>query len=483
MAKRTIIFGLMVFACSILTISSSVMGALVISDPPSGGSPPPSPSSNLTITKRPYNYHLITNGDSITFSWKATTNKATNGYKIYIDGIVRKTGSWSSGVAKEFTFTPSTAGYKNGDLTIKIRFYDIEKSTIDYVYLTITPDNDGDGLGNEIETDYTGTNINDVDNFNGGPKVNVKLHFRAGQSHVYFNGQIDENGYGTITRRLYVFLQRHLCGLSSNIVRIERTDKIKIMQIDNWKNKWYQLWLGSHGSVVKSCIFDQIYNDYDEGVDFFYKKWDVQGTNTVTGGLQYAKTYGYDIICCALEGGWSDKSLVTELVREYGTIIVCGTGNSGTDEIFGKSAHDYTIAVGAAMNILDFADYFGVFDLLGVGLYAKSPNSNYGEGMDFLIDGHGPGITLIMTSWATGKCAGMVLNMLCANQNLNPMTLRNLMRQSALQPCDVDMEEYPYKSSSSVSWPDYGWYETVGYGLVFRDNCYNLAQAQLNYPY
>ncbi|NHJ49701.1 MAG: hypothetical protein FK733_18060 [Asgard group archaeon] len=89
----------------------------------------------------------------------------------------------------------------------------------------------------------------------------------------------------------------------------------------------------------------------------------------------------------------------------------------------------------------------------------------------------------LICSVGSGSRAGMAANMLCANQNLDPVTVRDLMRKSCIKNLLYLSEFGPYTNGISVDWPDYGWHERYGYGLLVSSFCHDLAVAQLDEPY
>jgi hypothetical protein len=475
MRKGKIIFSFfIVFGILFLVSSSNVLSFFI---PPDLDYTP----SNLKIVSRPDNEYIITNSNSLTLKWKATTNKYTNGYVLKI-GSFTYTGSWSSGNFITFTFDPSDNGYTIGSISINMNIKDKEKSKSDSLTVIISADDDGDLVNNIVEQRYTGTDPNQWNEFFTGPTVDVKLHYRANKAKVTFNNLLNSNGEGTIPRRLYHFLQKYVCQLTSDIVRIERTDPIKILQIDTWA--WDPLVgvYGTHGFVVKLCILGQINVNYREGSDYIWEKYDYN-QGSISAGLTKAVNEGYDVISLAV--GTNVPYYTTHLlVEEYGTSIVIGTGNAidGSFNLTSVSKMPHIISPGAATDI-DLNSFMYTSGLYHVGLYYKGLLSKFGEGMDFLVDGNVFGIPLVWTSWSTGKCAGMVVNMLCANQNLDPVSIRDLMRQSCIKNILFETEFGSYPYGNVIDWPDYGWHERYGYGLLMSSYCHSLAVAQLDEPY
>lgn len=452
----TIVFLIFIFSGT----SLSVMGRIVLP-------PPPPPNSEIKFVDVPTNYNTIEEGDSIIFEWKATTNLATDEYKITI-GSTDVTGSWTSNSAVSYTI--SSSDLQVGNHQIYMRFYDEVTSIVDIVHLFVLPnlDTDGDGLTDYEETAYTKTPIDSAEDFTG-PTVKVLVGFREGAAKVSLGNRLDSEGYGTISRRLYHSIQKSICTLTSNIVQIQRIDTIKVLQIDTWALTGY----GSHGSVVYECMKGEIYSFHSDRWE--RDKYDIR-YGTLLQGLLDAEAEGYDIICIALNGSFisDEKESINRLVEELGTIIIVGTGNDDKTTISGMAKYKHTIAIGAAW--VSALNPDSIVD-----------NSNYGEEMDFVCHSLGPiNAPVCATSWATGYCSGYVINMLCANQNLDPVTLRDLMRQSAekIEEQDHTYGEYPYVSASNYVWPDtYGWCDVFGYGYITKSNCHQSALDQLTEPY
>jgi len=66
---------------------------------------------------------------------------------------------------------------------------------------------------------------------------------------------------------------------------------------------------------------------------------------------------------------------------------------------------------------------------------------------------------------------------------LDPVSLRDLMRQSADQIEDQDHTYGVYPYWSALSWPDYGWCDIFGYGYITNSDLYQSALDQLAEPY
>lgn len=400
-------------------------------------------------------------GTSVSVYWKAVSDFGGKGYTIYKNGVAVKSGTWSSNVAITYSYTPSQARVDE----LRCRVYDSYKALNDYCYITVYDrDTDGDGLSDIVETYYTKTPINVAEDFTG-PTVDVQVLFRDGAASVTLDGRLDSNGYGTIPRKLYHSIQKSICTLTSNIVKIIRTDNIKVLQIDTWDLTYY----GSHGLVVSECMIGQTLVQYVN--DWERDSHDIDDGGVLQ-GLLNAEAEGYDLICIALSGSFSssEQDVIDRLVK-LSTQIICGTGNDDLDYISGKSAYKHTIAIGGA-----WISIFNPGSVVDV--------CNYGREMDFVCNCLGPiNAPTTATSWATGYCTGYAINMLCANQNLDPVTLRDLMRQCAekIEEQDYTYGVYPY--FSTLSWPDYGWCDVFGYGYIDYLGCYQQAVAQLSEPY
>ncbi|MHA1770893.1 MAG: S8 family serine peptidase, partial [Candidatus Thorarchaeota archaeon] len=178
-------------------------------------------------------------------------------------------------------------------------------------------------------------------------------------------------------------------------------------------------------------------------------------TSDIIAGIDWAIDNNMDVISMSLGGGSFDSAFNDAINRAYdaGIVVVAASGNDGKEAISYPAAYDNAIAVGAidsSHNLADFSNYGPEQEVVAPGVDIYSTMPTYTVTLNYWwYGGHSQNYdTMSGTSMATPMVAGVVALILCANPDLTPAEVRDLLH------------------TTSVDLGTSGWDKYFGYGEV-----------------